>query len=949
MNKKSFKIWFTLVVVIFISAISALSLHATESPTVIKVGYMLNYGTVKSPMVKGSEGYGYEYLNRIFYRAGIDYELEFVYCEWSDVKQMLLDGEIDIMGPATYSEANEDVYIYSDLAFGENNIFLSTLSEYDISYHDYNNINGSTIAVQEDNPNEYLLTQFLEENNIDATIVYFSDNNYVSVLKENEYDYCLSSSLQTFTELSPVAVLGSLDFYYVTSTDNTELMDILNEGMSVIDKTEYMYQEKLYLEYYDYSILSSTYISQEDYELLQEQEMYFVGIENIYSPIAYIDSNGQFQGIALDAMEMLSGILGIPYEWVEITDDTTDEEFAALDFSFISLDSDLDSIESDIYYEIPAMLIDRNVDDGVEISTIGVLNYYGITEIEIANYLYGREIYEYTNATELLDAYNSGIIDSMILSTVTLNMLRDDFDEIDYVSNTLDFNVNLSISFSDTYSKDKIEIVNKAISKLENTELAASALAHSTDQESELTIYTIIEAYSLYIVIFIALIILLFAISQFNSKRALGKLLNEDKLTGLLSRYKFLSRTKARLAQKTWKVRRYSIITIDIDNFKYINEVYGYDVGSRVLQRVAENLKINTAKRTLISRFNDDNFILLVRSDLLDKKLEDALKSGNGLYKELAGLIGQNYHITFSIGVYHINKKNQDLSFMIDCANLARGKGKGTAGTTINVFSSQMDADRITKNDIITNMEKAVEENEFILYYQPKIDLTSGELVGAESLVRWMKNGTLMPPNLFIPIFERNGFMETLDYYILDKACLFVKENPNTPKISVNLSGITMVSEHVVERVLHIIKSYDIPFEKIDIEVTETAFVDRYKFVLKVLDTFKVHGLTISMDDFGAGISSLNRLKNLPIDTLKIDREFIVDSLENEKGAHIIKHVIDMAKDLGLETVAEGIETKEQEEFLNKLGCDIGQGYFFARPLPEKDFIQYLSRQKHNV
>ncbi|WP_409968063.1 bifunctional diguanylate cyclase/phosphodiesterase [Bengtsoniella intestinalis] len=430
--------------------------------------------------------------------------------------------------------------------------------------------------------------------------------------------------------------------------------------------------------------------------------------------------------------------------------------------------------------------------------------------------------------------------------------------------------------------------------------------------------------------------------SIYHQRRKLALIVNRDGLTGFYTQHKFTSEAKRLIAKSPNGY--YVILAMDIDNFKYINEFFGYENGSKVLCTVGESIKGFCEKGTAVARPSADNFLILTRKDMIDGKFQLAKDHSGDIFAALKNLLGDMYNITFSVGLYEVSDKNLDLNFMIDCANMARYLGKGTADTTIHKFSPEMDTLRISNNDIVANMAKALDDQEFILLYQPKINLSTGELVGAEALVRWMRHGKMIPPDKFIPLFERNGFIKHLDYYVLDKACAFVATHPDAPKISVNLSGVTIMQSGFDRRILNIIDQHGIAHSQIDLEITETAFVEQFEESLGRIQNLRSKGITISMDDFGAGISSLSRLKNMPIDILKIDRAFIVDSIGNPRGGHIIKCVVQMAQKLNMETVAEGIETRAQEEFLHNLCCDVGQGYYFNRPLPENEFIKLLNQ-----
>ncbi|MFI3324807.1 MAG: EAL domain-containing protein [Clostridia bacterium] len=926
---------FTLVLLISVYNFSVQA-QTLENPTVIKVGYMLNYGTIKSPVVKGSEGYGYEYLSTIFEYAEDDYEIELVYCEWSNWQEMMENGEIDIIGPMTYYENTMYDYLFPEESFGDNIIFLSALSENDIYYNSYDDIDGSTIAVQTDNPNEYMLYDFLEEHDLEAEVVYFSDNDFESVLENFDYDFIVTSSLQTYSNITPIATLGSTDFYYIVDSDNQWLMDVINEGMAEINNNEFLYQEKLYLEYYDYSIVSSSLPTQEESELILSQDVYSIGVVNLQCPICKINTEGEFEGVVIDAIAYFAEISGINYELVEITDDMTQEEFDSIDFSLLCTDEELRATltESDNYYTMPYLLVDNSEIE--EIENIGILTFYGITEVQLEDHLFGRDIVLYDTVVDMQEDYNNGTLDSMLITTYTLNLIRDNYESLNFISTTVDFDLNFTFIYSENFSSEKISIFNKYISLMDEAILTSSALEHSTPTVESLTAIQYLKQNP--VILSSALFILIFAIllSELKRRNELSHFLNYDDLTGLASYHKFLTDTKIILAKE--KNKKFCIVSFDIDNFKYVNEFYGYETGSTVLKLIAKNIKDNSTNAKIVSRANNDNFLLLVEKSTLNDQLGLSVETGNGLYDYLSDYIGENYEFSFSIGIYEIENKNLDLSFMIDCANAAKALGKNVANTTVNYFTKEMDRKRISNNDIVSHMINALEQNEFVLYYQPKVDLKNNKIIGAEALVRWIKDGNIIPPVNFIPLFERNGFIEKLDYYVFEKVCEFIDQNSNTARVSVNFSSATIMKGNIKDKILEITQKYNFPYSKIDIEITETAFVNQFDTAIVRLQELRDLGFTISMDDFGVGISSLNRLKNIPLDVLKIDREFIIDSIDNKRGGEIIKNIINMANDLNLSTVAEGIETKEQEEFLKSLGCDVGQGYFFHRPMPQKNY-----------
>ncbi len=944
------KISFKKIIPVLLFAIITLScftVNAEETTQVVKVGYTLNNGTIKSPMVIGAEGYGYEYLNKIFKYIDGSYTLEFVYCEYTEVEELLASGEIDLYGPVAYTESMGENFLFTEESFGDNFVFLSTLNTNENFYSNIDNIDGSTIAVQLNEPNEYLLDEFLEENNLEANIVYFTESDYETVMETNGYDFCLCTSLQTYQNLTPVVSLGYTESYYISCCNNVDLIDDINEAMVEVHEQEYLYQEKLYLEYYDYSILSDSYITEEEYALLQGQDIYYIGIEDIYGPIGYKNDDGEFQGVSVDVMNMIADIAGIEYVFVEVTEDTTQEEMEALDFSFLSYDENgrENTVESTPFCEMPYILVDRIVEEDETITQVGVMVHYGLTEDAYTGYIHEREIVEYDSLLAMLEAYNNGEIDSIIMTTSNMNLVKNEFVDQEFVVTNLDMSLNLCLIFQENYSEEKMLVFDKIINQLDAKAIESSVMTYSTPESTEVGVKELMKKYPFaipsIIIVVAAVIILVIVVLSDRRKNHLYQLLNYDKLTGLYSGHKFEAEVEKVLSLND--KYKYSIVTIDIDHFKYINDVFGYEVGNVVIQKVASSIREISPQSVVVARNNSDIFLVLLRREANeDHRLEFTDEDRRKLFGGLKPYIGDTYRLSFSIGVYDIMDKTFDINFMIDCANIARLQGKRFVHTTIYQYDSHLDSKRMVSTDLIQNMVQAIQEHEFVVYYQPKISLENKKITGAEALVRWMKNGEMIPPNQFIPLFEKNGFIESLDIYVLEEVCVFLKENPKAPKISVNISGATIIKPDITKRIFRVVDKYEVDYKRIEIEITESAFVDEFENVLHAIERLREKGFTIAMDDFGVGISSLSRLKNIPLDVLKIDREFIWDSMNNEKGLEIVKNVIRMAIGLNLETVAEGVETQSQEKMLLELGCDIGQGYNYSRPLPKEKFIQWF-------
>lgn len=439
------------------------------------------------------------------------------------------------------------------------------------------------------------------------------------------------------------------------------------------------------------------------------------------------------------------------------------------------------------------------------------------------------------------------------------------------------------------------------------------------------------------------LIAVYMAVVQSASRRKLVKAAFSDSLTGGMNNARF--EMEAEKLIKGAPPLSYAYVLFNLRQFKLLNNTFGKSEGDRLIRYVYRNLNSALFEGELVSRMSADKFNLLLRytsQDDLRHRLDGAAK----LINSFNDLRSSKYFITSTSLVYVIDNNQTTVTQARDYANVMKISG----GAELNacLFYSNADRVKMLKEKSITDrMEQALKNGEFIVYYQPKYTASGERLSGAEALVRWKELDKLTPPSCFIPVFERNGFIIKLDLFVFKKACAFLQrlkdENKPLLPISVNLSRRHLEDKDFLKPYTEIFKAFDFPAEFLDFEITESLAIENSGMLIDALKEIHRHGFTCSIDDFGSGYSSLNIIKDLEIDTLKIDKQFFdVTNKDDRRGASIVETIIDLAKKLNLSTVAEGVETKEQVAFLKDAGCDLIQGYVFSRPVPEEDFYNAL-------
>ncbi len=380
-----------------------------------------------------------------------------------------------------------------------------------------------------------------------------------------------------------------------------------------------------------------------------------------------------------------------------------------------------------------------------------------------------------------------------------------------------------------------------------------------------------------------------------------------------------------------------------------INSLYGPEEGGRLIYKIGQAVAQTVREEGggTFGRISGDIFCMCIpcrgkkELEALTDKIREKVRKKN-----------MQYYLETSAGIYIIEDPETEINKIYDNASIAAEQCKGQY-MVHKVFYNQEMSDRLMREQMIINeMDAALRAEEFVVYFQPKYELEKMSPYGAEALVRWQKpDGTLIPPNEFIPVFEKNGFIVKLDYYVWEKVCQFIRKELDAGRdlapISVNVSRVNLYNPKFFETIIDLVEKYKIPTKYLHLEITESVFSEDAKVIQDAVNYLHRAGFTILMDDFGSGYSSLNVLKDVNLDVLKIDMKFFSRGASEDKAKKIVEAVIRMAESLNMPVIAEGVEEKNQVEFLCGLGCDYIQGYYFAKPMPQIQYQRLLyAREK---
>lgn len=410
----------------------------------------------------------------------------------------------------------------------------------------------------------------------------------------------------------------------------------------------------------------------------------------------------------------------------------------------------------------------------------------------------------------------------------------------------------------------------------------------------------------------------------------------KDTLTALPNMRAFLQSAQVLIEEHLEE--EYEIVRMDIERFRIISEMFGIDEGDKLLKFIAVKIQeyLDEEDEVAYCRIASDVFAMCIpvhsySVDTMIQKLQKAVTE-----------YPKNYEVVLSFGRYYVTKEDREqkvpVSNLVDRAAAAQITIKGNYLQHVAVYDESIRKKEADEAMILSEMNHALENGEFQVYLQPKVNMQTGKIIGSEALVRWQHPGKgLISPAAFVPVFEKNGFIIEIDKYMIRNTCAIIRRwiDSGIPvyPVSVNLSRLNLYNKRIIQDIREYVEEYQIPREYISFEITESAFSGDNSYIKILAEKLQKEHFKVLMDDFGSGYSSLNTLKEIPVDVLKIDLKFLPAGENDEKANLIIKHVVEMAVDLDLMIIVEGVEREEQVEFLTKIGCKIAQGFYYYRPI----------------
>ncbi len=941
----------------------------------IRVGYIDVTDMILDENSIDKKGYGLEIFQTIEHYS--DLKFEYVEVPYLNVISAIQSGEIDILGPIGYEPERAEIFSFTEETFVDAEIILVSDQNTEAFYNDPKSIDGKTVMVFDGNPYNSYLERYLEEHDISVEYVIADEYNDFLNHSADFYLATSSSSGRDFVkDFKVIAKLGNIDLRFMAPSQNKGILDEMDRALKKVKDSEHGFYDRIYEEYFDY-FESFGYALTKEQALFLKDKNFTVGYASNHQPYQYTGQDGTAQGINVQILNALAEKHNFTVQYVPIDNVATiDDSFPKYDI-ILSMTGSLSEYNkfynyTEAYTQHPIVLftkkhLNEKIADFQNDVTFGIIQYNVFNYDLLYSTFQGASLKTYSDLESLLRAFRNDAIDGMFLTSNGSDYALASLGSQDYSLYVTSVRLPFRLFISKALPTSYLSIFN-----IMSRDISSQAIEEISLHERTLFIprldFLDIVVDNLPIAIGICgTIILLIALYYFYTQKrnyeAILAIVNFDAITGLHTLYMFQKHMKDVL--KTAHAGEYEVVSIDIDYFKNINKTFGREAGNKVLATLAKmltvklgakmTLKQNTIRtapcpiegsireNTLLGRDSADRILVFQKRES-DIDLKDIWR--HSIKPVLASIIGENYPVHLSVGRYLIETPHEPCDLMIDNANRARVLGKGVLKSTFIEYTPKEKKSQEVTTEILFKMEGALRNREFTVFFQPKVHLEDLTIKGAEALVRWNPMGeNPIYPDAFIPLFEATGFIFELDCYVFEEVCRFISENRgfmNVPIISVNLSGHTVLYSKTVRRLIDILAKHKVSPREIELEVTESAILNQEDILAAKITLFHSLGFSVSLDDFGAGASSLNRLASLSVDVLKMDKAFLDCGFNCQKKFALVKAVINMAKDLNLKLVAEGVETKEQAYTLQNMGCDFIQGYYFSRPLTENDFIALL-------
>lgn len=919
-------------------------------------------------------GYDHEYLNKIAYYTGWEYE--YVTGTWDECMDMLASGQIDLLGGVEWSqERTEKMYFPSISSMSVVSCLLQDDESDQYSFEDFEYFGGMRIGLMKSSNQVDTMRRLSEEKGFSYTpVLYDTESEMQDALESGEVDCVFMDNCRDMDGYSILCYYSYTPLYYVVSLSRPDLAKKLETALEKIRIQEPEFEYNLYSKYFEYA--QNISLTQKEREYIQNQGPIEVCLNLEISALLcrWDKKEERYIGLMPDTMDLLSERTGLTFEYVPMPGDLLPGEYLKDHPNSIIAPAVISSlVDHDRGFQLLEPIYKGKM---LTITRSGhTMDTQGSFILAVPRKLYRQEdhIQEmFPNATLIpcathragMELVASGVADmSLANEFATAYEIQSPFFEGLQSTNFVDITEDLTLGLGYQADPELVSILAKAILSLDERDTRDLVLndtaAISYDISLDEFLYNRRYAVLLLLILLVGTLYiieerkrnyenrkkdrqsLIAAEERLRADREHQKIMfrqaNFDELTGLYNQKYFVEKANERMRADPDQTFRF--LWINLKGFRMFNDLYGVEAGDAVLKDMAECMRHCIGEKGIYGRMYADRFAVCIPTDCQINFMDQCVRR--------VDFKGKLLKIHVAIGVYEDFDGCRDAARCMNYALIALENGNFTDASPISFFdASQLDAMR-TRQWITNDMERALQEEQFQVYFQPQYDMDGKRLVGVEALARWYHpEHSLISPGVFIPIFENNRFIHKFSAYMCDHVCAmlaqWLKEGKAVP-VSVNLSQLDLVSPNLIPMLLDILKKHNVPAEYLRLEVTESAYAENQNEVIEISDKLRSLGFKLEMDDFGSGYSSLNMLKDVTVDTVKLDMRFLSSGTDSRRSSLIIDYMVKMAHSIGISVIAEGVETEQDAAFLHGIGCRLVQGYLYGRPMSASDFSLCLA------
>ena len=904
------------------------------------------------------DGMDVQYLNALCEYA--DWDVEYMECgSWDEALALLSEKKVDLVGSAQFSEERSKVYQYASLPSGYTFGVIAAKGDSRLAYEDFEAMKQITFGMVKTYVRKEEFLQYLKDHGVNSPklTTYNTTAELQEALEKGEID----AYIHTFTEIREgqrlIGRFAPMPFYYITYPGNDDVMRELNQAIADLKISHPELETELMNKFYQSRLDKTVVFTTEEKEYIKDTGAVKVGYLDGYYPFSY-EEDGDCRGLTRDLLDKGLESTGLKINYQKFENEK--EAKKALEDGTVDILSYCTDTKETLnhcgftmikeYAEIPLIIAMKEEGKLSDVDTLATVSYLS-GEAGLAFDLNKINLEIYDTQQECLDAIVKREADAVLCDGYLSEYLMG--TELSYskleVKSVLSGEHHISIAVRND-SVQLAGILNKITETIDARQVSEYML--ETNVYALMSFDRFLRSHSLEInaiLLIVVVIVLLVAYHMIRGSRKIQKLMYKDTGMDIWNLNYLIYHGKSKLLPER-KEQQYGVVCVNISQFRRYNIIYGWNAGQKLLESVAKYLMENIdAKSEICARNQGDRFVLLLRyqtrEDFLQRMMRMEEEIENSIYCDTEN------HMALQLGVYLVPADSDDLHVAVNYATQALEFMKDSRLSDIMIYDEALEQMLKQRHEREKLLESVDIEDNFVTYYQAKVDIRSEKVIGAEALIRFLDptaGGMVRSPGFFVPYYEQTGRVTEIDFFVLNCVCRMLQRRIMAGKpvvtVSCNFSRMHFIRADFPERFEEVLERYQIPKELIEVEITETIVVEelQQQMVKQTLDTLRDRGVRLSIDDFGSGYSSLGIFEQIPASVIKLDRSFLLNQKDRSRQVKIMKGIVNLAQELDAQIVCEGVETDSDVELMQEIGAYVAQGYRFAKPVPEEEFEKRL-------